>query len=66
MKWFDETKLKLNTILPEAFSVVKETAHRLTKGNIEVTANEFDRNLAALHDHVVIDGDKANFQKNGN
>ena len=52
----------LNTILPEAFSVVKETAHRLTKGNIEVTANEFDRNLAALHDHVVIDGDKAIYQ----
>lgn len=50
---------QLNIILPEAFAVVKETASRYSKGNIEVTANEFDRDLAALYDHVVVDGDKA-------
>ncbi|MDO5522411.1 MAG: preprotein translocase subunit SecA [Bacteroidia bacterium] len=47
-------------ILPEAFSVVKETAKRF-KENAEtvVTANDFDRDLAAKHDFVRIEGDKA-------
>jgi preprotein translocase subunit SecA len=49
----------LNNILPEAFAVVKETAQRFTNGNIEVTATDFDRELAARYDNVVIEGDKA-------
>ncbi|WP_461450854.1 preprotein translocase subunit SecA [Mucilaginibacter sp.] len=50
----------LMNILPEAFAVVKETARRFA-GNktIEVTATDFDRELAAKKSNVVIKGDKA-------
>lgn len=50
----------LEEILPEAFAVVKETARRFSiNERIEVTANDFDRDLAAQKDFVMIDGDKA-------
>ncbi len=50
----------LMRILPEAFAVVKETARRFTNNpTIEVTATEFDRNLAARKNNVIIKGDKA-------
>jgi preprotein translocase subunit SecA len=50
----------LKNILPEAFAVVKETARRFA-GNktIEVTATQFDRELAARKNNVLIKGDKA-------
>ncbi|WP_332457613.1 preprotein translocase subunit SecA [Petrimonas sp.] len=50
----------LSEILPEAFSIVKETAKRF-KENPEtvVVATDFDRDLAARHDFVRIEGDKA-------
>tara|TARA_B100000900_G_C20602260_1_gene726154 strand:+ start:4775 stop:8095 length:3321 start_codon:yes stop_codon:yes gene_type:complete len=54
-----EIESQLNKILPEAFSVVKETASRFSLGDIEVTANDFDIDLAAAYDNVVINGDKA-------
>ncbi len=47
-------------ILPEAFAVVKETARRFTENKeIEVTASEFDRDIAARKPNVSIQGDKA-------
>jgi preprotein translocase subunit SecA len=47
-------------ILPEAFAVVKETAKRFTENKaLEVTATEFDRELAIYKKNVVISGDKA-------
>ncbi|MFC6269153.1 preprotein translocase subunit SecA [Frigoriflavimonas asaccharolytica] len=50
----------LAEILPEAFTLVKETAKRLAKnGELRVTATEMDRNLAARKDFVVIEGDQA-------
>jgi len=50
----------LNEILPTAFAVVKDTARRFAENEkIEVTASEFDRNLAAAVDYVEIMGDKA-------
>ncbi|MDX9848067.1 MAG: preprotein translocase subunit SecA [Tenuifilaceae bacterium] len=50
----------LNEILPEAFSIVKETARRLHENDtITVRATEFDRNLATKRDFVHIDGNKA-------
>ena len=59
-KIYDKTQEVLNQILPEAFSVVKETAKRFTENKkIEVTANEYDRDLAARKDNVNIVGDKA-------
>lgn len=50
----------LNEILPEAFSIVKETARRFKENEtIVVTATDFDRDLAARKDFVTIEGDKA-------
>ncbi len=50
----------LDEALPEAFAIVKDSARRFAENEtIEVTATEFDRNLAAKFDFVSIDGDKA-------
>ena len=50
----------LDEALPEAFAIVKDTARRFTENEtIEVTATDFDRNLAAKHDFVTIEGEKA-------
>ncbi|GAA4805368.1 preprotein translocase subunit SecA [Olivibacter ginsenosidimutans] len=47
-------------ILPEAFAVVKETARRFKENpTLEVTANDFDRDMAATRPHVEIKGDQA-------
>jgi preprotein translocase subunit SecA len=49
--------------LPEAFAIMKDTARRFTENSeIIVTATDFDRNLAANHDFVRIEGDKAIYQ----
>lgn len=53
----------LNELLPEAFSVMKETARRFKESEkIRVTANDFDRDLAARYDSVTIEGDQAVYQ----
>ena len=50
----------LDEALPEAFAIVKDSARRFAENEtITVTANEFDRTLAAKFDFVEIDGDKA-------
>jgi preprotein translocase subunit SecA len=50
----------LADILPEAFAVVKETARRLTENPVlEVTATDFDRELATRKPNVTIVGDKS-------
>lgn len=55
-----ELEVILMDILPGAFAVVKETARRLKENKgLEVTATEFDRELAARKSNVVIKGDKA-------
>ena len=47
-------------ILPEAFAVMKDTARRFTQNKtIEVTASDFDRDLASRKKNVIINGDKA-------
>ncbi|QCE40132.1 preprotein translocase subunit SecA [Psychroserpens sp. NJDZ02] len=57
---YTATEATLNTILPEAFAVVKETARRFKDNTtITVTANEFDRNLSADKDFVTLEGDQA-------
>ena len=54
-------------ILPEAFAVVKDTARRFTENKeVEVTATEFDRDLAARKPNVTINGDKAVWQNTWN
>jgi len=59
----DKFEVALEIILPVAFSIVKETARRFTENEeVEVTATDFDRNLAATKDFVRIQGDKAIYQ----
>jgi preprotein translocase subunit SecA len=59
----EKYEIVLDQILPEAFSIVKDTARRLSENSeIIVTANEFDRELAAKHDFVSIHGDKAHYK----
>ncbi len=53
----------LKEILPEAFAVIKETARRFKENEIiEVTATDFDRDLAADNTFVSIEGDKAHWK----
>jgi len=55
-----ELEVVLLDILPQAFAVVKETARRFTENEqLEVTATDFDQELAARHKHITIQGDKA-------
>ena len=50
----------LNTILPEAFALVKETARRFVENTtIEVTASAYDRELSQNKDYVQLKEDKA-------
>ncbi|MCF8368234.1 MAG: preprotein translocase subunit SecA [Bacteroidales bacterium] len=57
---YEKTQETLNEILPEAFSVIKETARRFFENKtVEVTANDFDRELATQNEHVNISGGKA-------
>ena len=59
----DKYEVILDEKLPEAFAIIKETARRFKDNEeIEVTANDFDRNLAATFDFVEIDGDKAYYK----
>ncbi|MFI1745792.1 preprotein translocase subunit SecA [Thalassobellus sediminis] len=57
---YNKTEDVLNTILPEAFAVIKETAKRFTNNtSITVTANNYDRELSGDKDYVTLDGDNA-------
>ena len=59
----DKIETILNTILPQAFAVVKETAKRFTENeSIDVTASKNDTELAATKDFVSINGDTATYQ----
>ena len=50
----------LDRALPEAFAIMKETARRFKENDtVEVTATQFDRDLATAKDFVTIVGDKA-------
>ena len=61
---YDKTQKVLDDILPEAFAVVKDTARRFAQNEtVEVTATDRDRDLAATHASITIDGDRA-FYKN--
>ena len=56
----DKYEVALDEILPEAFAIVKETAKRFAESEeVEVTATDMDRALAATKDFVRIEGDKA-------
>ena len=60
----DKYEKALDDALPQVFALVKATAKRFAENEkIEVTATQFDRDLAAKgHDFVHIEGDKAIYQ----
>ncbi len=60
----DILEKELDKNLPEVFACVRETARRFKENEfIEVTANDFDRDLAAKgKDFLHIEGDKAIYQ----
>ena len=57
----DAIEVVLNEVLPEAFAIMKSTARRFAQNEtVEVTASDFDKQLAAEgRDFVSIEGDKA-------
>lgn len=59
----DRTEEILDEALPEAFSIVKDTARRFAENvEIVVTATDRDREFATKFDFVRIEGDKAIYQ----
>lgn len=62
-----DMKEELDAILPEAFAVMRETTRRFKDlDSLEVTATDIDKELAAKHDHVVINGTKATWHSSWN
>jgi len=60
---YNKSQEILNDILPEAFAVVKETAKRFVENDfVEVTASDYDRELAAVKQNVEIVGNKARYK----
>ena len=56
----DKLEVVLDEVRAEVFAIVKSTAERFAKNaDIRVKATDFDRELAAKHDFVDIDGDTA-------
>ncbi len=56
----DKLEDVLMEVLPLAFAVVKETARRFKENeSITVTATQRDKEIAAKHKHVTIEGEKA-------
>ncbi len=56
----DKIENKLDEILPVAFAIVKETARRFKENEVlEVTARDWDRNLAATRPSITVEGEKA-------
>ena len=59
----DRYEVVLDEVLPDVFSIIKETAKRFTQNEeLTVTATDFDRELASKHDFVRIEDDKAIFK----
>ncbi|MBL7969187.1 MAG: preprotein translocase subunit SecA [Prolixibacteraceae bacterium] len=56
----DKLEEVLNEILPVAFSIVKATAQAFsTNEKVVVKASDFDRDLAAVRNSIIIEGDQA-------
>ena len=50
----------LDECVPKAFAIIKETARRFKENSVlEVTARQYDRDLAATRESIIIKGDKA-------
>ncbi|MFI3330915.1 MAG: preprotein translocase subunit SecA [Rikenellaceae bacterium] len=57
-----DIEIKLEEILPTAFAIMKDTARRFKENStVIVTANDFDRDLAAEKDFVTIQDTEAHY-----
>ncbi|MCX6328473.1 MAG: preprotein translocase subunit SecA, partial [Bacteroidia bacterium] len=57
-----EEKLEkvLDECVPRAFAIIKETAKRFKENaTLEVTARQYDKDLAATRESITVEGDKA-------
>src|SRR4030043_2113054 len=62
----DKLEEILDQCVPPAFAIMKETARRFKENSvIEVTAKQYDRDLAATRESITIKGDKAYWQNRG-
>ena len=60
---YEKTEEVLNEILPEAFSVVKETARRFKENEVvEVSATDLDRDFATIYPNINIENDTAYYK----
>ena len=56
----EKLETELDKLVPRAFAIVKETAKRFKDNEVlEVTARQYDRDLAATRESITINGDKA-------
>jgi preprotein translocase subunit SecA len=56
----DKLEVTLDQLVPKAFAIVKETAKRFKENSVlEVTARQYDRDLAATRESVTIKDNKA-------
>jgi len=61
---YQKSQKILDDILPEAFAVMKDTARRFYENEqVIVTATQMDRDLAAHHENIRIEVDKAIYNK---
>src|SRR6478735_12705552 len=58
-----ELEKVLLVVLPRAFAIVRETARRFKENEyLEVTAQEYDREISGRQENIKIAGDKAQWQ----
>ena len=56
----EKLEILLDELVPQAFAVVKDTARRFKENKVlEVTARQFDRDLASTRESITISGEKA-------
>jgi preprotein translocase subunit SecA len=56
----EKLEIILDQCVPEAFALVKETARRFKENSLlEATARQYDRDLAATRESIIVKGDKA-------
>jgi len=59
----DKLEVILDRFVPRAFAIVKETARRFKENSVlEVTARQYDKDLAATRESITVKGDKAYWQ----
>ncbi len=56
----EKLEVALDQLVPRGFAIVKETARRFKENKVlEVTARQYDRDLAATRESITIEGNKA-------